>query len=277
MKRILLGLLAISALLLAGCAKVETGSTGILKHWGGEISTEPQHGFQVMIFDSMVGHVDTTETRAVIDGLQPADANGVLLDKLDIVVSFRLNEAKVPAFYIQTKELDEYTDDSGRSVTTVGLKVLENIVKHSVQEQTKKQSLVTLSANLGEYEKAILDQAQAELQKGYPDVFTLIRVNVNHFAPPAAIRDQANKTAALKSEAERNTEEQKLIAQRTELEKSKALVEAFALRDAMDQTHLTAEQLVAWKNARAYEAQAKAFGDRAAPVIAAPAATPPTK
>lgn len=277
MKRIFKTLAIALVVILSGCSRIETGSTGILKHWGGEISLEPQHGFVLTILDSMVGDVDTTETRAPIDGLRPADANGVLLDKLDIVVSFRLTEDKVPGFYIQTKELDTYNDDSGKSITTVGLKVLENIVKHSVQEQTKKQSLVSLSGNLTEYEHAILAQAQDELNKGYPGVYTLVRVNVNHFEPPASIRDQANKTAALKSEAERNTEEQKLIDQRRLLESSKATLEAEALRDAVDKTHLTAEQLIAWKNARAFETQAKAFGDRAQPVIAAQAPAPATK
>ena len=261
-------------LTLTGCARVETGSTGILKHFGGSIDLEPYHGFNWVIFDSMVGEVDSTETRVPIDGLQPSDTNGVQLDKLDIVVSFRLTEDKIPAFYIQTKELDSYTDDSGRSITTVGLKVLENIIRHSVQEQTKAQSLQALAGHLSQYEAGILQQAQEELNKGYPGVFTLIRVNVNHFVPPASIREQANKTASLASEAERNEAEQRLIVQRTQLEKSKALVEAQALRDAVDQTHLSPEQLIAWKNARAYETQAHAFAERAIPVmtVAAPAA-----
>lgn len=255
MRKTLLALATVAA--LSGCARIETGAVGILKHWGGEISTTPQTGWNLTILDSMIAHVDYTETRVPVNNLQPSDSNGVLLDDLDIVVSFTLNPDKVPSFYLQTKELDTYKDDSGREVTTVGLKVLENIIKHSVQELTKKQSLVTLAADLTTYETQIKTQAQIELEAGYPGVFKLIRVNVNHFIPPASIRDQANRTAALKSEAERNTEEQKLIDQRTKLEASKALVEARALRDAVKDTGLTAEQLIAWKNARAYEVFAK--------------------
>jgi hypothetical protein len=260
MRKLILILLLV---LLSGCSIVETGSIGIIKHFAGEISVDPATGMNLVILDSIIAKVDTTETRAAINKLRPSDANGVLLDDLDIIVSFRLDPAKVPAFYIQTKELDEYKDDAGRVIVTVGLKVLENVVKHSVQELTKKQSLVTLAANLTTYETDIMTQAQLELDKGYPGVFKLIRINVNHFVPPQAILEQANKTAALKSEVERNTEEQKLIVQRTQLETSKAKVEAVALRTAMSETGLSAANLIAWKNARAYEMQAKAIGETA--------------
>jgi hypothetical protein len=178
-----------------------------------------------------------------------------------------LNPEKVPGFYIQTKELDTYKDDTGREISTVGLRVLENMIKHAVQEETKKQSLVTLAAGLNAYEAEILKQAQTELDKGYPGVFQLIRVNVNHFVPPQTILDQANKTAALNAERDRNAAEQKLLEQRTALEEGKAQVEARALRTAMQASGLSAEQLIAWKNARAYETQAAAIAATATKTI----------
>ena len=257
----LLAVLAAASLLL-GCARVPTGSVGIVKHWSGEISTEPVTGFKTTILDSVI-QVDTTETRVPLNGLRPADANGVLLDALDVVVSFRLVPDKVPSFYIQTKELDSYTDESGRQITTVGLHVMQNIVQHSIQEVTKKEVTTQLAANLGGYEQAILEQAQSELDRGYPGVFKLIRINVNHFTPPSAIRDQVNAIAALKVEAQRIDQAQTLIVKQSELEAAKAVLEANALRAAMDASHLTAEQLIAWKNARAYETQARAIGESA--------------
>jgi hypothetical protein len=256
----LLALALVSA--LSGCARVPTGSVGIVKHWSGEISTEPVTGFKTTVLDSVI-QVDTTETRVPLTGLRPADANGVLLDALDVVVSFRLMPEKVPSFYIQTKELDSYTDESGRPITTVGLHVLQNIVQHSIQEVTKKEVTTELAANLGGYEQAILQQAQAELDRGYPGVFRLIRINVNHFTPPSAIRDQVNAIAALKVEAQRIDQAQTLIRKQSELESAKAVLEANALRTAIDASHLTAEQLIAWKNARAYEVQARAIGETA--------------
>lgn len=245
---------------LSGCARIETGSVGIVKHFFGEISTEPAVGLKWTIFDK-VHIVDITETRIPMASLRPSDANGVLLDSMDIVVSFKLNPAKVPTFYIQTKELDTYVDESGRSFTTVGLSVLRNIVQHSVQEVTKTEVITSLSANLGGYEKAILERAQAELNNGYPGVFQLVRININHFTPPTAIRDQVNAIASLKVEALRIDQEQTLIQKRTDLEAAKSVLDARALRAGMDATHLTAEQLIAWKNARAYEVQARAVGE----------------
>jgi len=247
---------------LFGCARVPTGSVGIVKHWSGEIATEPVTGFKTAILDSVI-QVDTTETRVPLNGLRPTDANGVLLDALDVVVSFRLVPDKVPSFYIQTKELDSYTDESGRPITTVGLHVMQNIIQHSIQEVTKKEVTTELAANLGGYEQAILQQAQSELDRGYPGVFHLIRINVNHFTPPSAIRDQVNAIAALKGEAQRIDQAQTLIKKQSELESARAVLEANALRAAIEASHLTAEQLIAWKNARSYEAQARAIGESA--------------
>lgn len=258
------GLLLLAPMLLSmgGCARIATGSVGIVRHWDGQIDPVPVTGFKTTVLDSVI-EVDTTETRVPLNGLHPADANGVLLDGLDMVVSFRLDPARVPAFYVQTKELDSYTDESGRHVTTIGLHVLGNILQHSVQEVTKKEALTQLAANLGDYEHAILAQAQSELDAGYPGVFHLIRVNVNHFTPPAAIRAQVDAIAALRVESQRIAQAQTLIQQQSQLESAKAVLEANALRAAMEASHLSAEQLIAWKNARAYETQARAIGETA--------------
>ena len=264
----LLLLMLVLAGSLVGCARVPTGSVGIVKHWSGEIATEPVTGFKTAVLDSVI-QVDTTETRVPLNGLRPTDANGVLLDALDVVVSFRLVPDKVPSFYIQTKELDAYTDESGRVVTTVGLHVMQNIIQHSIQEVTKKEVTTELAANLGGYEQAILQQAQSELDRGYPGVFKLIRINVNHFTPPSAIRDQVNAIAALKVEAQRIDQAQTLIRKQSELESARAVLEANALRAAVDASHLTPEQLIAWKNARAYETQARAIGESAVRTVEA--------
>jgi len=120
-----------------------------------------------------------------------------------------------------------------------------------------------LASNLNGYEQAILAQAQQELDRGYPGVFRLIRINVNHFTPPSAIRDQVNAIASLKVEAQRIDQAQTLIRKQSELESARAVLEANALRAAMDASHLSAEQLIAWKNARAYETQARAIGESA--------------
>jgi hypothetical protein len=144
---------------------------------------------------------------------------------------------------------------------------MQNIIQHSIQEVTKKEVITQLAGNLGGYEQEILQQAQSELDHGYPGVFRLVRINVNHFTPPAAIRDQVNAIAALKVEALRIDQAETLIKKQSDLEAAKAVLEANALRAAMDASHLSAEQLIAWKNARAYETQAKAIGETATRTI----------
>ena len=242
-----------------GCARIETGSVGILKHWGGEISTEPAEGFNWTVWDSMLHEVDYTETRIPITGMKPADLKGVLLDSVEFVASYTIAKEKIPAFYIQTKEVNVYKDESGQLVTTVGLSVVKNMLQHAVQEATKKSEIKTLASNLKDYENDIMQIAQAELEKGYPGVFHLLRVNINHFVQPTSIADQANKMATLSAEKARLEAETKLMESRSTLATGLAVIDAKALAAAVKQSGLTPEQLIAWKNANAYTLQAAAL------------------
>lgn len=261
---------------MTGCSRIETGSVGILKHWGGEISTQAQTGIVVTIFDSIVEHIDTTESRVKIENLRPADAKGVQLDDLDVVLSVRLDGEKVPGFYINTKELDAYTDESGHKVTTVGLNVFKNVASHAINEVTKNYQMSQLSGKLPEFENAIKIKVQTELDAGYPGVFKLVRVNVNNLRLPEGVMKQATAMANLDMEKERIAKEMELIGQRKALKEQETLIDAEALKSSMAKTGLQAKDIIDWKNAKSYGEQAAAMGSKAAPVID-PARQPASK
>lgn len=267
--KLALSSLALAAsVLLQGChARIETGSVGIVRHWDGEISSKPYHGFTFLIFDSLIGRPDTTETRIALNNLQPTDETGVKVDRLDVVLSITLNPEKVPAFYIQTKEIDTVSDESGNSFQTVGLHVVQNIGSHSIQEVSKLSPMTQLAKNIGAYEANIKKQVQKELDAGYPGVFTVVRVNVNNFRPTETVSNLANALASLDMESSRIDKEVALASKRTSLAAQTALIDAKALRDAADATKLTPEQLIAWRNAKSYGEQAAAMGAKAAPVV----------
>lgn len=259
---------------MTGCTRIETGSVGILKHWGGTIDTAPQTGVVMTVFDSVIAHVDTTEARVKLNDLRPADSKGVQLEDLDVVLSIKLNGEKVPSFFINTKELDTFKDESGREVTTVGLNVVKNLASHAINEATKARQMSTLAANLPTYEKEILAQVQKELESGYPGVFQVVRVNVNNIKLPDSVAKQASAMANLEMETERLDKEMSLTAKRETMASQAALIDAKALKTAIETTRLTAEQLTAWKNAKSYAEQAAAMGSKAAPVLDARAPAP---
>lgn len=252
---------------LSGCARVETGAVGILKHWSGEISTVAQTGFTWTILDSMVGTVDTTETRIGLPDLKPADSTGVQLADLDVVLSVRINGEKVPGFFIQTKEIDIYKDESGNEVHTVGMNVVRNIGSHAINEVTKSRKMASLSGEINNYELKIKEQVQKELDAGYPGVFQIVRVNVNNLQVPEAVMKQATAMANLDMETERIEKEMSLTAKREAMQKQHALIDAKALKSAISETGLSAEQITAWKNAKSYGEQAQAMGAKAAPTL----------
>jgi hypothetical protein len=259
---------------MTGCTRIETGSVGILKHFGGQISSEAQTGVVLTILDSIIGDVDVTETRVPINNLRPADAKGNQLEDLDVVLSFRLNGEKVPGFYINTKEIDHYKDESGRDITTVGLNVVKNLASHAINEVTKTHQMSTLAGGIPKYEDEIKLQVQKELDAGYPGVFQIVRVNVNNIRLPEAVARQASSMANLEMENDRLDKELSLTAKRETMAKQSALIDAKALRAAADETKLTPEQVTAWKNAKSYADQAAAMGAKATPIIDAKGPAP---
>lgn len=259
---------------MTGCTRIETGSVGILKHWGGDISTQAQKGMVITVFDKIVGDVDVTETRVPMQHLRPADAKGVQLEELDVVLSFRLNGEKVPSFYINTKELDHYKDESGRDITTVGLNVVKNLASHAINEATKKNQMSTLAAGLPKYEEEIKLQVQKELDAGYPGVFQIVRVNINNIRLPDAVAKQASSMANLDMENERLDKEMSLTAKRETMARQSAMIDAKALRAAVEETKLNPEQVTAWRNAKSYAEQAAAMGARGVPLVDAKAPAP---
>lgn len=262
---------------LSGCARIETGAVGIVKsRFNGAISDKPVTGFTGLLTESLVGEVDVTETRVPLNDLRPADAKGVQVEDMDLMLSIRLDGEKVPGFYIQTKELDQYRDESGKDVSMVGLNVIKNIAAHAVQEIMKTRQMSTLAANQTAFETEVKKQVQLELDKGYPGVFQVVRVNVNNLKLPAAVADQASKMAMLEMENERIDRELQLAQKRQQAADQAAAIDAKALRQAMQATGLSAEQLIAWKNAKSYGEQAAALGAKATVTIEA-AKQPPAK
>lgn len=125
-------------------------------------------------------------------------------------------------------------------------------------------------------ENNIRKQTQQELDAGYLGVFKVVRVNVNTFRPPETVANMANAIASLDMEAARIEKEIALAGKRTSLAAQNSLIDATALRSAVDATKLTPEQLTAWRNAKAYGEQAAAMGAKAAPVVE-PAKQPAAK
>lgn len=259
-KSIQFAVAALALAALSGCARIETGSVGILQHWDGTISSEvAESGFHTAVFDSYK-EVDTTQTRAEVKALQPKDADGVSLKDVDVVVAYSLDPSRVAAFYRKTKELDPIPDNgTGHSFNTLGLGILEkSVIPNVVQEATEKSSLTAIAKNLGNYQKTIQAGITDRLNSLYPGInpFIIQSVSVLNFTLPAAIQEQVNARAGFEAAAKTIKAQEIVVQERKALLTQTALIatqaNAEALAAAAKSTGLSPDQIISWEKARAY-------------------------
>lgn len=235
---------------LAGCTRIPTGSVGVLQHFDGTIDNIIVNpGMQLSIFDSYIP-IDTTLTRASVGKLQPKDSNGVPLENVQVVVTFRLDPSKVASFYIKTKELDQ---EENNGLYTIGLKILhESVIPYAVQLATERSDLATISSHLGDYAETIRQVSVSRLDKLYPNnPFIIQSVTVPNFQLPEAIQKQVNAKAGFLAELQTIEAEKQVVEQRQQLVQERATVSANALAQAAHATGLSVEQVIAWERVEA--------------------------
>ncbi|MDE2305071.1 MAG: hypothetical protein KGL34_05890 [Gammaproteobacteria bacterium] len=250
MKRIA-GLIAIA--LLSGCTQIPTGSVGIVKGFTGRISDEVAgQGLYLSLLTSYFP-VDTTLTRATVDNMRPKDSHGVSLQDVSVVVSYRLDPARVAPFYRNSKEIDR---EPNSDLYTIGLEILEqSVIPYAVQIATEKSDLATISSHLADYAATIQNVADKRLRDLYPNIdpFVLQSVTVPAFELPPAIQAQMNAKAGYQAELETLNAQMQVIEQRKALKVAQASIDAAALAAAAKSTGLTPAEIIDWKRARAFE------------------------
>lgn len=246
-KRVLL-FSAIGVSMLSGCAKIETGNVGIVKHWNHTIDSQVAGpGVHSAILDSYID-IDTTQTRVNVNDLQPKDAKGVSLKKVDLVVTYSLNPNKVVGFYKTTKEIDpepnSLPDDNYK---TLGLTILQtNIIPNSVQDATEQYHLIDIAKNINAYQSKIKTNIINNLNKQYGNnnPFIIDSVRVNKFKLPPAIQEQIDKQASLVEKLETLKKENTVIEASKKNIVLSETINADAVAAAAKDSGLTAEQVL---------------------------------
>jgi regulator of protease activity HflC (stomatin/prohibitin superfamily) len=259
LKRVLL-FFAIGVSMLSGCAKIETGNVGIVKHWNHTIASNVAGpGLHSAIFDSYID-IDTTQTRVAVNDLQPKDAKGVSLKKVDLVVTYSLDPNKVVGFYKTTKEIDpepnSLPDDDYK---TLGLSILQTtIIPNSVQDATEQYHLIDIAKNINAYQSKIRSNIINNLNKQYGNnnPFIIDSVRINKFKLPHAIQQQIDKQASLVEELETLKKENTVIEASKKNQILSASISADAIAAAAKDSGLTAEQVLQLQKIQAIKALA---------------------
>lgn len=250
----------LASIAMAGCTRVGTGNVGIRTHWNHEVDPVVEGPGNHLTLGSSIQEIDVTQTRVPVQGLTPKDVKGMPLNDVDIVVTYTLNPEHAAIFFSTTHEIDTYVDESHNNYTTLGLEIVKSKAPHVMQVVTSQDKLDNISKNLAQYETQASDEFKRELDDQYPGAYAKVVVQVNKFQLPDAIQNQVNAIASMDAEIVRNDKESSLIAQRTKLAAQLASVDAVALREAADASHLTPEQVIAWQQAKAAMTQAQNIG-----------------
>ncbi len=237
--------------LLSGCARISTGSVGIVKHFNGTISDRfAGPGLHLAVLDTYYS-IDTTLTRAKVANMRPKDAHGVSLRDVSVVVTYGLDPDKVPSFYRKTKEMDREPDSNQN---TLGLEILQqSVIPYAVQIATEQSDLATISSHLGSYATTIQHVVERRLSELYPgiDPFLIQSVTVPTFELPRSIQAQVNAKAGYLAQMQTIAAERAVIEQRKLLEQDRATVQADALSAASRASGLSPDRIIAWERARA--------------------------
>lgn len=259
MKKLFLLGAAIALFAMAGCSRIDTGSVGIERGFTGNISDRAVgQGLHLSILSSYIP-VDTTQTRVIVGGLHPKDANGVFMQDVQVVVTYSLDPSRVAAFYRKTKELDA---EPGGEYYTLGLDILRgSVVPQAVQYATEESNLIDIAANQVKYAKIIQRNIVSMLNTLYPGInpFVIQSVTVPKFQLPDSIQKQMNAQAGYRAEMDTMAVKMQVIEKRQAVVSAQETVDANALAASAKASGLTVDQVIAWKRAQALE---KMAGDK---------------
>ena len=251
-KIIILGIAAFAIASLGACTRIETGSVGIETSFTGDVSPDAVgQGLHLTVLSSYMP-IDTTQTRAEVDGMQPKAANGVTLRDVGVVVTYSLDPSRVAAFYRKTKEVDR--EPGSPDLDTVGLGILtRSVVPQAVQFATEQSNLQDIAANQFEYAQTIQKNVNDILNRQYPGInpFIIQSVTVPRFRLPTSIQKQMDAQAGYKAEMTTLAIKMKLIETRKAVLAAEASVDANALAQASKDTGLPPAEIIAWKRAQA--------------------------
>ncbi len=241
--------------MLSGCAKIETGNVGIVKHWNHTIGSEVAGpGLHSAIFDSYLD-IDVTQTRVAVNDLQPKDSNGVSLDLLNLVVTYSLDSNKVVGFYKTTKEVDPEPNslpDDGYK--TLGLNILKtNIIPNSVQDATEQYQLIDIAKNINGYQSKIKQNIIQNLNKQYGNnnPFIIDSVRINKFYLPKAIQSQIDQQASYAEQLKTIQAKTKVIEAAKKNKILSTSINADAIAAAAKESGLTTAEVLELKKIQA--------------------------
>lgn len=214
-------LVAIMAIMLTGCfGRIETGNVGVRTEWNKSVQMdEVPVGFYVAVFSSVSEYV-TKETEMKLDNQKPKAKDNLTIQDLDISVFYTVNPASVAEIKVKYANMTIRGNNDG--LYYPGYLLIERVVRGAMYDTIAKFDSLTLHTKRNDIEDAILAQAQADLNRTDPGVFTLTKSIIRQVVTDPELEESIRNAVMMEKTVEAKVNELQLA----KAEAERLLVEA---------------------------------------------------
>jgi hypothetical protein len=193
--------IAVMALALAACGKIETGNAGLRTTYTGKVEQEPiGQGFYTK-FTSTVTEYTLKKIPVVLENMTPKVAGGLRLKELDVQVIYQINPASLYRLTTQYTGMDAIDPNDGdirwpayQRVKAVSLSEIANVVSQFD------------SMEIHQKRNAIENEAKTAIQKALdasdPGAFTIVEVIVKQVLTDESVENAIRNVATKQKENE---------------------------------------------------------------------------
>jgi regulator of protease activity HflC (stomatin/prohibitin superfamily) len=247
MKKIMLMVAMLSAVMLTGCGGIiDQGNVGVRTTFGKVSPEAEQPGIYVAILSS-VREYTTKESAIALDNMTPKAKDNLSLREMDITVYYKTDASKIPGLQIK------YSGQSARGEHGIwfpAYNLVENMARTAAYEEVAKQDSLTIHQHRDEVANAMKDNIQKALNESDPGTFTVTRVVMRQVVTDPAIEQSILQAVQVQKQIEAKKAELELA--KAEAARTVAEAEGTAKRNAILNASIT-DNLIRYKQALAME------------------------
>jgi hypothetical protein len=199
---------------------------------------------------SPVAEYHGREVLLPVEDIHPKDKSGVLLQDLDLVVSYRVNPARAAEFLVRTNDV---AAPRGDPAAVLGRARVERAARQMIGPALRAFDSLELLGDPMPLERAFARDLQGELDREYgAGTLAVIDVKVANLRVAELVEQRVQSIALVEAERARNESTQAVLESRRHLLEAEGRMHARAAAEA----GVTVPQLLRWESIRHLREQA---------------------
>ncbi len=249
-----------------GSKTIEDGNFGIEKSFSGTYQTETlKPGINLNIIDKIF-EVYGKESLIRIENVKPKDADGIMLQDLDLNVAIKVNSENAVPFLLKTGDI---TYDKEKSVYILGQNYIEKEARSVASQTIRKFSSEELIDRQQDVENTMKADFQKQLDELYgKGTFTVSEIKIANVQLSPAIEQKIQSIEEIKAEEAKAAATEKIVGIRAGALKK----DAEAYQEVAKQIGWTPQQLMEFQ-----KTQAMIQGKLAGATVQVPLSSPAPK